>query len=130
MLRYIALLIAVVALGGCVVQPIPGPDDPQPEPITVSAESVAHDAVVAYSVLCADAYIAAAEQLEAGTLTGDRETRDFLAGKMQAARDAAFQPVLDLQQQRIGVTDSRPWDAAAAAALFRQLAEGHRRVNQ
>lgn len=101
-------LFALV-LRGC-GQQSPGPD---PAPHVDAAETFED-----YRELMSQAWSEGADQLDAGQLDTDRAALEFIKGRAELARQAAFQPVYDRQQQ--AVADG--WTPEKMAAVWRQLA--------
>ena len=117
-------ILAIFLICGCVGPYAPPPDDP-PEVVDSHPGQTAALATVDYSQRLAAVFEGVAEQLEAGRIITAAEANQKLAVGNKAAREAAFAPVNEAVQKQIG--DER-WNAAAAAKLFRQIAQGHRKV--
>ena len=101
-------------------------DNANPQ-LGVEGALVAQEAIDTYSSLLGRVATEAANALEAGQITTDRELLSFLKERRQAAADAAFALLHIHQQQRIGVQPGEEFSADKAAQLMREYAEGWRR---
>lgn len=107
--------VALAAIGGC-----PDRTDVDPGPVVPVAQSFD-----AYRDLMGDVWTDAAAKVEAGELATDRAAHDFVAGRAELARKAAFQPVHDREQQALG---EEKWTPAGCARLWRTFAAEAKRA--
>ena len=118
--QFVYFLVLLSLLIGCVA-----PHSPEPSPKNASLTNLAKQSTVDYSQRLAAVFEKVAQQLEAGEITSAARANQALAEGNRAARVAAFAPVNEAVYQQIG--DDR-WNAATAAQLFHEIAQGHRKV--
>lgn len=106
----------LIACSGCLRPAIDIPPPPESDVVRIS-QQVLRD----YAAGLASSFDAAADQLEAGTLTAAAETNAQLQSANATARKQAFLPLDEHLNETLG---GERWDAEIAVQLFRQIANG------
>lgn len=109
------IAIAALLFAGCITPPRPV------VPPQSDTDALCRRAIADYAVGLAASFDRAAIAQHADAVTAN----ETLAADNKAARQRAFQPIDNLLNDSIG---GDKWDDAKAAAKFRELADGFRKI--